>query len=124
MITIDSICTVEILCKSKEGRSAPAEGVHDQKVAQNACDAHEQDDHPDGVVRVVRDVHRWKQVAWSHGALATNTPTTTTTTTTKESGIMMIQLQIKQALEIKSIKRNKIPQSETWELLKKYKHIN
>lgn len=49
----------------------PAESVHDQEVSQHACDAHDQDDDTDGVVSVVRDVYRWKWVAWNHGPLKT-----------------------------------------------------
>lgn len=55
----------------KSVNKVPAESVHDQEVSQHACDAHDQDDDADGVVSVVRDVYRWKWVAWNHGPLKT-----------------------------------------------------
>lgn len=47
----------------------PAESVNDQEVSHHPGDAHNQDDDADGVVGVVRDVHRGERVAGNHGAL-------------------------------------------------------
>ena len=41
----------------------PAEGVDDQEVSQHARDAHHQDDDADGVMGVVRNVHRGEGVS-------------------------------------------------------------
>lgn len=52
-----------------EGKEVPAESVNDQKVSHHPGDAYNQDDDADGVVGVVRDVHRGERVAGNHGAL-------------------------------------------------------
>lgn len=52
-----------------EVETVPAESVNDQEVSHHPGDAHNQDHDADGVVGVVRDVHRGEWVAGNHGAL-------------------------------------------------------